>query len=661
MRLPSIRATGLGLAVAGAACLATAVPAVAGPLPVDLKDLPQAPVTFTGQGLNEYLGMPFGIPAGKRLEGDCDLDDDGRDDLVAAGSGWAAPGDLVQTGRVHVIRGRLGWTGGTVPMTVGETVSIAGYEEGKRFGEQVVCAGDVDGDGIDDLAVGMGGGAPGTTVYAYIIYGAADFFSRGSFAIDAAPERVVAIDHAGLAGGGVPTQLAALGDLDDDGRSDLALATGSAGIWVIPGRARADITNNTIDLAQAGEGHLAADGVTYDDGIEAVGDVDGDGTGDIAVGQYHAESTAGPGSGIVQVISGAALVDPLAATFNVATEPAGTKVLFRIDGPAPYAQTGIAIDGLGDLNADGKDDFAVGVPAKVYSGGETETGRVFVLFGRTSHDVVSLPDISAGGGYAIEGAVGITQFGAALASAGDVNGDGLQDLLIGAPDFVNTALAAPAQYGNGAAYVVYGKSDASTVAASTPTTATGALLPGWLHGQNLGGGVESIEDQDGNGQRELIVAGESRSAQGKGELTVLRLGEPVPEDLGPGPDPGPGPGPAPGPAPGVVPGPGPGIAPPTVTPKPTPPRVSGKAGKTSAKGTVTVTLAKRPGAKASKSYKIKLVRKGKVVATGTLKGRKLTLTLKKTGKGKRAKYPRLSGDYTLLGGAGVTKVRLIIG
>ncbi len=194
----------LGTAVAWSATAA----AVAAPLPVDLTTLPQPAVALTGQGQNEYLGMPFGIKTGARIEGDCDLDGDGRDDLVAAGAAWTTPSGGTQTGRVHIVRGRAGWVSGTLPATA-ETIAVAGHEEGKRFGEQVTCAGDVDGDGIDDLAVGMGGGAPGTSVYAYLVWGATDLFARGSFTVGSAPGRAVAIDYIG--GGtslAVPTQWA---------------------------------------------------------------------------------------------------------------------------------------------------------------------------------------------------------------------------------------------------------------------------------------------------------------------------------------------------------------------------------------------------------------------------------------------------------------------
>ncbi len=115
-----------------------------------------------------------------------------------------------------------------------------------------------------------------------------------------------------------------------------------------------------------------------------------------------------------------------------------------------------------------------------------------------------------------------------------------------------------------------------------------------------------------------------------------------------------------------APGPGPEVKKPEVkpTPKPKAVKADGDVSKTGAKGAVTVSLSRRPGAKPGKTYKVKVVRRGKVVATGTVKGKTLKLSVKKVGKGKRAKYPKLAGRYTLAGAkgvSGVTTTQLTIG
>jgi hypothetical protein len=665
---------GIGLAAAGAAWAGPAGGALAAPLPVNLADLPQAPLLFTGQGVNESLGTPFGQPNTQRLD-TCDLDGDGVDDLVASASGWTIGGiNGGHHGRVHVIRGRAGWTGGTLPAAA-ETVAIAGYEEGQRFGEDIVCAGDVDGDGIDDLAIGMGGsGGPASGIYAYLVHGATDLFGAGSFSVDSAPGRVVAIDNVNVKAGAVPTEWAPLGDIDDDGYDDLALATGSAGIWVVPGRPRTAIADDTIDVTQPGSGYLAAVGVSYDAGpFDAVGDVDGDGVGDFALGE-PAFDGAVENNGIVRVLSGTAFDDPDAGPFNVATEPPGEKVLFRIEGPAQHARAGMAIAALGDVDGDDRDDFAVGVPGSPYAtpvGEEPQVGQVFVVHGRTSHDQIDLPGLGAAGGYAIAGLPGGAQFGSVVESAGDLDGDGNVDLLVGAPSHLNPALAPSAQYANGAAYVVYGQAGSETVDVAVPTAATGAVLLGQHHYANVGASFAVMPDLDGNGQAELVIGGHPRSAPGKGELTVLRLGEPLPDPPGPDPDPGPGPGPGPGPdqrpgpGPDQTPRPGPDTDTPTPDadrPKPKP--VTGEITKTGRRGSVTVALSRRLGAKPRKTYRVRLARKGKVVATGTVRGKTLKLRVRKVGKGKRARYPKLNGAYALTGAkgvAGVTKTQVRIG
>ncbi len=98
-------------------------------------------------------------------------------------------------------------------------------------------------------------------------------------------------------------------------------------------------------------------------------------------------------------------------------------------------------------------------------------------------------------------------------------------------------------------------------------------------------------------------------------------------------------------------------------PKPKLLRATGHVTKTGRKGSTTVALSKRPGATANKAYRIKLVRKGKTIATGTVKGKTLKLKIRKIGKGKKTRYPKLKGAYTLTGAKGVkgvTKTQLTV-
>jgi hypothetical protein len=644
------------MAVAGAALTATAAGALATPLPVDLRDLPQQPVLFTGSGPSEYAGAPFGLASSKSLETRCDLDGDGVDDLVAGAAGWSIGNGVDWNhGRLHVIRGRAGWTGGTLPGTA-ETIAISGDRADATFAMDVVCAGDVDGDGIDDLAVGVGNNPAGVERFAHLVYGATDLFTAGSFSIGDAAGRAVAFAGVNTTGAvGAPTYWVPLGDLDGDGHDDLALVSSASGLWVVPGRPRDEISDDAIDVSEPGGGYLAANGLNYDYGsIEPVGDVDGDGADDLAIGQYSAAGAGGSQSGIVQIVSTAALSDPEATPFNVATEPAGAKVLFRVHGPVAKALAGTAIAALGDVNGDGRDDIAIGVPGS-YVAGSPQTGRVYVVYGRTSHDQVDLPNLGTAGGYAIDGLPGGEEFGSAVEAVEDLNGDGLVDLLIGAPSHRNPA-GLPMVTRTGAFFVVYGKTDAATVDATAPTPATGAALLGVSHHQKLGISVAAMGDLDGNGLPELVVGGHPRSAPGKGEMTILRLGDPLPD---PPVDPGPGPGPGtdPGPGPGTNPGPGPKVDPKPDTTKPKQLRATGKVTKTTKRGTATIKIDKQPGAKPRKAYRVQLVRRGKTIATGTVRGKTLELSVRKVGKGKKARHPKLKGTYTLIGAKGVSGVK----
>src|SRR5262249_12576122 len=105
---------------------------------------------------------------------------------------------------------------------------------------------------------------------------------------------------------------------------------------------------------------------------------------------------------------------------------------FAID-PEPFQQNfgqglGSTVAGIGDMNGDGLDDVVLAAPGQPV---DTGVGRVYVLFGKKSGDRVSLAGLAAsGGGLVIEGETFGLQLGQLVAGAGDVNGDGIPDVLM---------------------------------------------------------------------------------------------------------------------------------------------------------------------------------------------------------------------------------------
>lgn len=127
---------------------------------------------------------------------------------------------------------------------------------------------------------------------------------------------------------------------------------------------------------------------------------------------------------------------------------------FRIDGAGPDNQSGTSVASAGDVNGDGLDDIIIG--ALTTSFNAPASGSAYVVFGRTSGfpPVLSLADIDGSNGFRVDGMTQTELAGRSVAPAGDVNGDGFDDIIVSA------YAADPAGFNSGSAYVVFGKSAA---------------------------------------------------------------------------------------------------------------------------------------------------------------------------------------------------------
>lgn len=199
-------------------------------------------------------------------------------------------------------------------------------------------------------------------------------------------------------------------------------------------------------------------GTVYGHVVDGLGDIDGDGFEDLAVGALN---DAG-GYGRVYVYTGSPI--------GVVTAPA-----FELDGEATGTQFGSTLAGVGDLNGDGYDDLAVG--AYAYN---TNTGRVYLYFG-------SATGFSSTADTVLEGTISGGFFGLAIAGIGDISGDGYNDLAIGAYG-VGT--------GTGAVFLYEGS-------ATGPST-TATLSIGGTAGAAFGTAVAGADVQ-GDGYADLIV------------------------------------------------------------------------------------------------------------------------------------------------------------
>lgn len=293
-------------------------------------------------------------------------------------------------------------------------------------------------------------------------------------------------------------EAAGLGDLNGDGLPDLAIGAtdtiGGAEVFIVFGQAG----NDTIDAAS-----LAADGT----GLRIAGlvgatpadagDVDGDGRADLLIGDVtEAYLLHGPPGGAdIPLGAGAAVPG------------------FLISGIRMFGALGTPVAGLGDVNGDGLDDLLVGAPAV------SPGGAAHVVFGKADRAEVDLASLgSAGDGFRVSGSAHGSA-GYSVAALGDVNGDGLADMLIGAPD---TAIGG--RQGAGAVHVVFGKADGAEVDLATlGVEGNGYRILGANAGDGAGTQVVGLGDinGDGRGDMAILVPGNDLGGRDSGAVHIV--------------------------------------------------------------------------------------------------------------------------------------------
>ena len=250
-------------------------------------------------------------------------------------------------------------------------------------------------------------------------------------------------------------------------------------------------------------------GVAADDfsgrSVASAGDVNGDGFADLIVGAYGADPH-GSYSGASYVVFGKAA--GFGANLDLSTLNGANG--FKLSGVAADDQSGSSVASAGDVNGDGFADLIVGAfgadPHGSYSGAS------YVVFGKAAGfgANLDLSTLNGANGFKLSGVAAGDQSGFSVASAGDVNGDGFADLIVGA------YRADPHGSYSGASYVVFGKAAgfAANLDLSTLNGANGFKLSGVAADDQSGRSVASAGDVNGDGFADLIVGASGADPHG---------------------------------------------------------------------------------------------------------------------------------------------------
>lgn len=470
---------------------------------------------------NEHAGYSM------RIVGD--VNGDGVDDILIGAPGYYDGQAGGEVGAVYVVFG----TGSSVPPSLSLTsldgtngFSLVGNDPNAWFGLHV-DAGDVNGDGLDDIIVGGGGGyvqglgsRQGGT--AYVLFGSSSGFSASQSVSGLNGSNGFSVSTSGNPNGGSSLgDSVATGDINGDGIDDLILGDktyyepasgrGTGHVFVVFGSnqgfaasldAKAEIAANRGFVVRPKVG----EGLQLGNDVDGIGDFNGDGIDDLIAG---APGDGANRDGMATIIFGGSgnaglefFTDGLSAVEGLNITNSGNS----------YSYGGHSVAGIGDFNGDGLDDVAVSVPLQSFPGGALD-GVVAVVFGSsTLTDSIDISQLDGTNGFVIRGdRVGEGSFGIQVEYIGDVNGDGFDDILALNPGTYH-------QFSSGVAYVIYGTDQ--TLPANLDTFAINGVNGqaivyddqgglGSLTGVGGGGG-----DLDGDGNADILIADANHSLSG---------------------------------------------------------------------------------------------------------------------------------------------------
>ncbi|MEH2245130.1 beta strand repeat-containing protein [Nostoc sp.] len=458
-------------------------------------------------GSNGFLINGFDGDSGYRVSNAGDINNDGIDDLIIEAP-YASPSGNDRAGRSYVVFGgaNVGSSGifNLSDLNGTNGFAINGIAGNDYSGRSVSYGGDINNDGVDDLIIGApfaSRNSIGQNGESYVVFGGTNVGSSGSLNLSNLNGTngftITGIGQTDTIGWSVSNA----GDINNDGVDDLIIG-GYGKSYVVFGKTNVGSGGTLKPSSLDGSNGFTITSIGDFDSwsVSNAGDINSDGVDDLIIGAYRASPNGKENAGQSYVVFGGTNVGS-GGILNVSSLN-GTNG-FAINGIAAGNESGWSVSNGGDINNDGIDDLIIGAD-RAPANGVFQAGQTYVVFGGTnvgSGGALNLSDLNGTNGFAINGITENSFSSSSISNAGDVNADGIDDLIIGAPD-------------SGQTYVVFGGrnvGNSGSLNLSDLNGTNGFTIPG---GGAIGLSVSYAGDINNDGVDDLIIGASFASPNG---------------------------------------------------------------------------------------------------------------------------------------------------